>query len=304
MTLRHMRVFVSVFRQGSITRAAEELHLTQPAVSLSVKELENYYGIKLFERYGRRIFPTEGAKMFYGYAVHIISLFDEMETRVRSWDERGILRVGASITVGTFILPQLAARAREKMPGLRVEAVVCNSAEVEAAILDNRVDLGLIEAGPSSAELAAIPFMEDALCAIAAPGHPLAGKEGVTLRELASYPFLMREKGSAGREVLDAALALRGIAVRPVWESASTQAIVHGVSVGLGIAVLPSLLVRRDIAEGTVAEIGLRHPIRRQLHILHHKNKFISRSIGNFIALCRDYGAENPLPPAETGGNG
>lgn len=190
------------------------------------------------------------------------------------------------------------------MPGLRVEAVVCNSAEVEAAILDNRVDLGLIEAGPSSAELAAIPFMEDALCAIAAPGHPLAGKEGVTLRELASYPFLMREKGSAGREVLDAALALRGIAVRPVWESASTQAIVHGVSVGLGVAVLPSLLVRRDIAEGTVAEIGLRHPIRRQLHILHHKNKFISRSIGNFIALCRDYGAENPLPPAETGGNG
>ena len=112
MTLRHMRVFVSVFRQGSITRAAEELHLTQPAVSLSVKELENYYGIKLFERYGRRIFPTEGAKIFYGYAVHIISLFDEMETRVRSWDERGILRVGASITVGTFILPQLAARAR------------------------------------------------------------------------------------------------------------------------------------------------------------------------------------------------
>ncbi len=116
MTLRHMRVFVSVFRQGSITRAAEELHLTQPAVSLSVKELENYYGIKLFERYGRRIFPTEGARIFYGYAVHIISLFDEMETRVRSWDERGILRVGASITVGTFSCPSWPPAPGKRCP--------------------------------------------------------------------------------------------------------------------------------------------------------------------------------------------
>lgn len=291
MTLRHMRIFLSVFQHSSVTRAAEELHLTQPSVSISVKELESYYGLRLFERYGRRIVPTEGGKMLYDYALHIVSLFDEMETRVRSWDEKGVLRVGASITIGTHILPELAVRCQEALPGLRLEAKVCNSGEVEASILDNRVDLGLIETAPASADLTAVPFMEDSLQAVAPCGHPLAGKEGVSLAELAGYPLLMREKGSAGRDILEAAFALRGIQVSPLWESASTQAIVQGVAGGLGLAILPEPLVRRDIAEGRLMPVWLHRPIRRTFHILYHKNKYLSRNLQAFIALCRGYGA-------------
>ena len=190
------------------------------------------------------------------------------------------------------------------MPGLRVEAVVCNSAEVEAAILDNRVDLGLIEAGPSSAELAAIPFMEDALCAIAAPGHPLAGKEGVTLRELASYPFLMREKrerrpGGPGRRPRPAGdCRPAGLGKRQHPGDCPRR---FGGAGGCGPAFPASPAGYRGRDGGGNRPAASDPP---PAHILHHKNKFISRSIGNFIALCRDYGEENPLPPAETGGNG
>ena len=106
MTLRHMKIYVAVFHHSNITKAAEELHLAQPSVSLAIKELEEYYGIRLFERMGRRILPTEGGKEFYGYALHIVSLFDEMEKKVRNWDTIGNLRVGASVTIGTQLLPE------------------------------------------------------------------------------------------------------------------------------------------------------------------------------------------------------
>ena len=105
MTLRHMKIFTAVFRHSNITKAADELHLAQPSVSVAVKELEEYYGIRLFERFGRRIFPTETAKEFYGYALHIVSVFEEMEKKIRNWDTLGVIRIGASITIGTHILP-------------------------------------------------------------------------------------------------------------------------------------------------------------------------------------------------------
>ena len=287
MTLRHLKIFVSVFCHSSITKASSELHLAQPSVSVAIRELEDYYGVRLFDRLGRRIVPTEEGKVFYGYASHILSAFDEMETQVRNSDRLGILRVGASITIGTCLLPELVKRCQAKLPGLRIVVSVCNSAEVETAVLTNQVDVGLIETNPSSDDFTALPFMEDSLCAIAAPGHPLAGEKPVTLSDLAQYPFLMREKGSAGREILDAAFALQGLSVQPVWESASTGAIVQAVAQGLGVAVLPLMLVQRDLHSGLVVALPLRPQICRTLHILYHKNKFLTGSLQTFIHLCQ-----------------
>ena len=119
MTLRHMKIYVSVFRLSSMTKAAEELHLAQPSVSLAVRELEDYYGIRLFERIGRHISSTEAGKEFYSYAVHIVSLFEEMEKKIRNWDTLGILRIGSSITIGTRILPSLIARCQTAFPDLK-----------------------------------------------------------------------------------------------------------------------------------------------------------------------------------------
>ena len=179
MTLRHMKIYVCVFRHSSITRAAEELHLAQPSVSLSVKELEEYYGVRLFERIGRRIYPTECGKQFYEYALHIVSLFDEMEQKIRNWDTLGTLRIGASITIGTHILPSLIRRYQPLYPDLRVEVSVRQSAYIEQSILDSSIDIGLIENTPEDPDLKCIPFMEDSLCAIASPGADGAG--GISL---------------------------------------------------------------------------------------------------------------------------
>ncbi len=287
MTLRHMKIFVTVFQQDSITGAARELHLAQPSVSLAIKELENYYGLRLFERIGRHISPTEGGKEFYGYAVHIVSLFQEMEKKMKNWDAVGSIRIGTSITIGTHILPALTRRFQREYPKLHLEAIISKSSDIEQHILNNSIDIGLIETQPEHPELTFIPFMEDTMCAIVPCHHPLTRQTDVSLSQLAEYPFLMREHGSAGREILDAALSLQKISVRPVWESSSTQAIVRGVSEGIGVAVLPYLLVERDIREELVAMVPLTEPIRRNLNIIYHKSKYLTPNMLAFIDLCQ-----------------
>lgn len=290
MTLRHIRIFVSVYQKNSITKAAQELHLAQPSVSLAIRELEDYYGIRLFDRIGRHISPTDCGMQFYEYAVHIAALFDEMEKKMRNWDTLGTLRVGASITIGTHILPVLIRTYQERFPELTIEVQVNKSASVEAALIHSEIDLGLIETRPSHPDLCAIPFMKDSMCAIVAPGHSLTKKKAASLSEMTQFPFLMREKGSAGRELLDAAFSLQQLTVLPRWESTSTQALVKAVAEGLGVAILPYLLVKKDIEEATVCQVPLMQPITRDLNIIYHKSKFLTENMQSFIQHCKKYG--------------
>ena len=292
MTLRHMKIFEAVFRHSNITKAAEELHLAQPSVSVAVRELEEYYGICLFERLGRRIVPTELGKEFYGYALHIVSLLDEMEQKIRNWDALGVIRIGASITIGTHILPPLLKQYQALYPELRTEVTIGKSAVIEQHILENKIDIGLIENQSEHPDINVLPFMEDYMQAIVAPDHPLAKYSQVTLEQLAQYPFLMREKGSAGREILDACFALEQITVHPLWESASTQAIVRGVAEGLGVAVLPCLLVRKNIEEHTVKMIPFPQPLTRKLNLIWHRSKYLTDNMNAFIELCKKSGSE------------
>lgn len=290
MTLRHMRIFVCAFQHSSITKAAEELHLAQPSVSLAVKELEEYYGIRLFERMGRRIYPTEVGKEFYGYALHIVSLFDSMEQRIKNWDTLGVLRVGTSITIGTHILPQLVKQYQQQYPDIRIEVMISNSSDIEEHVLNNTVDLGLIENKPEHTAIHALPFMRDELCAIVPCHSPLASQSSVTLSQLAEFPFLMREKGSAGREILDLCFSMRQLSVHPLWESTSTQAIVKGVEEGIGVAVLPYLLVERDIKDKVVKMLPFEQPLVRDLHIIYHQSKYLTTSMNRFIDQCQRFG--------------
>ena len=288
MTLRHLKIFVSVYQNRGFTRAGQELHLAQPSVSLAIRELEEYYGVRLFERIGRRIYPTVQGEDFYGYAIHIVSLFDEMEKKVRNWDTLGTLRIGTSITIGTRILPRLLKEFSAQFPQTETRAVICNSAAIEQQLLDSRIDLGLIETRPEHPELLSEPFMQDSLCAVLPSGHVLAARKAVTLSELSAYPFFMREEGSAVREVLKARLSLEQLSVQPAWESTSTQAIVQGVAAGLGVSVLPLLMVRKDITEGTVQGLSLDPPLNRELHVVYHKSKYLTANMQAFIRLCRE----------------
>lgn len=287
MTLRHIRIFLSVFQNNGITKAAQELHIAQPSVSLAVKEMEEYYGTKLFDRIGKKIYPTQNGRRLYDYALKICGLFDEANRSVKNPDTLGEIRIGASITTGTKLLPDILKRYKTIRPEITVTAVVGNSDEIEKKVLANEIDVGFTEKQPQSPEILAEPFGADRLCAVAARGGTLAGAKRVTPEQLSREPFLTREKGSAVREITDAYFAVAGLTITPVMESTGTQALLNAAERGIGVAILPYLLAKERLDSGTLCEIPLVPEIKRDLNIIRHKSKFLSPAVEEFCALWK-----------------
>lgn len=292
MTLRHLRIFVTVYQELSMTKASGKLHLAQPSVSLAVKELEQYYGICLFDRISRKLYPTQEGEKLYDYALHIVSLFDEMEEHISDAKTTGTVRAGASVTIGNFLMPGLVERFRGMFPDVNVQVTVNNSEFLETAILNNQLDFALTEGRIEHPQIRREPFMDDQVCFICPPLHPLLdmGGEEITFEMLAECPFVLRERGSAGREIVEEIMKYRQLQLKIVWESLSTQAIVRAVSKNIGISALPYMLVEKDIEEGNVARIPFDVPaMHREFAVICHQNKYLSSSAREFIRMVKEY---------------
>lgn len=288
MTLRHLRIFTEVFRAQSVTAAAQTLHLTQPAVTRAVQELERHYGVRLFERIRRRISPTDSGRRLYARAVHILDAFDRMEAELRDWDAQGLVRVGATVTLGSTLLPGLAERFSRENPRIDLRVTVANGDAIAAGLAENRLDVGLLEGRVSVPELHCEEIGSDRLCLVIPAGHPLAAREEVTLQELARMPLLVRERGSTARTLLEETLEANGLTLAPAWESASAEAILQAVGRGLGVSVLPEQVAAASVREGLVCTrpvVGA--PFERRRVLAWHRDKYLTKSMRRFIALVR-----------------
>ena len=298
MTIRHMIIFRIVCENGyNSTKAAEVLHMTQPAVSLAIKELEQYYGVHLFDRIGRRLQITDAGQHFLQYAIHISDLFSDMETGLRDWDSKGVLRIGASITIGSQFLPNYVKAFSELCPELDVRVTVEQSERLEQKILANELDCALIEGIAHDPNIVSEAYMEDHLSVICGTDKGWAQGQVISIEDFQRQRFLLREKGSGTREVFDRVITQAGIHVTPVWEAMSTTALVNAVINGLGIAVLPHRMILPALRQGLICTVkvdGL--SFSRNFHIIHHKDKFLTASAKKFIALCKDYEYDYPLP--------
>lgn len=287
MTLRHLKIFVAVCKSKGITSAAKKLHIAQPSVSLAIKELEVYYGVRLFDRISKKIYITETGKQFLSYAQHIVSLFDELEKGFKNWDTIGTLRIGTSITIGNFLLPEYVKMFQELHPQIKVHAIIDNSAVIEEHIISNDVDFALIEGTVHNNNIITKKFMEDELVFICGANHPLAARDCIEVEELRKYEFILREKGSGGRELFESTMYIHNIEIKPICESISTQAIIRAVSEGYGLSVLPYLMVRNALRSGIIKKIEIKDiSLNRQYYIIRHKNKFLTPAASDFIKLC------------------
>ncbi len=297
MTIRHMRIFLEVCRTMNVTRAAENLYMTQPAVSRSIREIEKNYGVRLFERLNQRLYLTESGRRMHAYAVHIVDTFDRMEREMTDGDERGILRVGASITLGNYDLPALIQKMRQEKPELRVQATVANAGTLEDMLLDNRLDIALIEGAVTSKELVTNPFAQDKLLLILPPDHELTRKNTLFLSDLMRYDLLLREKGSSGRSFLNTVFESQGLTLSPLWESASTQALVRAVAANVGLSILPEKLVQNALSGGRVVTRPIQDAsLTRICHIVWHRNKYLSPSLLRFMELAEGKNVGDVVP--------
>lgn len=283
-----MKIFIAVCDFKSVTEAAKKLGLTQPAVSLAIKELETYYSICLFDRISRKLFITEDGKQFLQYARQIVSLFDEMEKEFKNCDSLKLLRIGSSITIGTCLLPQYVKQFQTQYPQIKIQATIDNSSIIEEKILKSKLDFALIEGFTHSENILSHSFLKDELVLVCGANHALAGKSEISIHELASQTFILREKGSGTRELFDSTLFTQGITVTPAWESISTEAIINAVVSGIGVSVLPYRLVKNDLDEHRLKRIKIKNiEFKRNFNVIYHKDKHSSKSALAFIHMCQ-----------------
>ena len=219
MTLRHMKIFLAVYQTQHITKAAQQLRMTQPAVTRAIQEIESYYGIRLFERINRKLYITQTGTMFYTYAVHIVDSFDQMEKGLRDWDQLGLLRVGTTIALGTDLLPRVLVRFQQSHSNLQIRSVVSNGADLQQALLDNELDFAVMEGSVGQEELARRAIAPDRLVLILPPDDPRAHQERLELKDLAQDSLLLRDKGSVGRAFVERVLPCMNCPWCPPWRA-------------------------------------------------------------------------------------
>ncbi|MDD2884857.1 MAG: LysR substrate-binding domain-containing protein [Dechloromonas sp.] len=289
MADRRLQVFHAVAKHLSFTRAADALFMTQPAVTFQIRQLEEQYATRLFERRHAGISLTPAGEIVLEYAARILDLSDEMEIRLGelTGDMRGPLLVGASTTIAEFMLPRVLGEFNALYPQVRARLIVANSEVIEGRVSERSLDVGLIEALAKNGALDSQVCCEDELVVICAPDYPLAEAGGpLCAVDLVDYEFISREPGSGTREMTDAYFEAQGVAssqLKTQMELGSPEALKGVVATGLGFAIVSRAVVEKECRLGELCAFSLNPPLKRNLYLVHPKERFQSRLVTTFM---------------------
>lgn len=259
VNLDQLRIFEAVAQSRSFTRAAEMVHLTQPGISKHIKQMEQYFGVPLFDRAGRKVALTQAGAMLFEATQEIMAVIGAAERHID--DLKGLrggrLRLGSSFPVGVYILPRVLAEFRRRYPAVEVALEICLSEAVEAKLLANELDLGLVSHNTRDPRLVARAFLRDELVAIAPPGHKWAKKRRIAPQELAGETFIVAAQGAGTRAVVEERLRALGITVTSLLEFGNLEGVKHAVEAGLGVSVQAHRVVQREVEAGSLHAIRL-----------------------------------------------
>jgi len=292
-TLRQLRTFAEVARRASFTGAAKALHLTQPAVSMQVRQLEDAAGLPLFEQVGRRVQLTGAGRELFGYATRVGELLREAEEAMTALKgiAGGELAI-AVVSTAKYFAPRLLAEFRSRHPEVRLRLAVSNREAVVRELAANDIDLAIMGRSPRGMDTEATAFARHPIAIIAAPGHALAGRKRVPLERLAGETFVIRERGSGTRAAMEHVFAERGFRPRDVLEMSSNETIKQAVMAGMGVAFLSMHTIGLELKAGrlvTLPVAGL--PVMRDWHIVHRRQKRLSPAASSFKAFLLADGA-------------
>jgi len=285
MNLNHLAIFHAVAETRGISLGAQRLHISQPAVSKQIQELERSLGTKLFDRVPRGVRLTESGELLAIYARRLFALEAEAETALAELRglERGKLAIGASLTIGGYLLPEVLARFHQRYPGIELAVEIANTEEIQTRLLDSMLDIGLTEGFMEHPELEVSEFYQDEMVVIVPPGHSLLRESHVTPERLCEEPFLMREEGSGTRAVVERAFAEQSLTPRAVMSLGSIEAIKRAVAAGIGVAVVSTLTVTLEVKTGTLAILRVKDmKVRRPLHVLRLRGRHMTRATQAF----------------------
>ncbi|RAV19934.1 selenium metabolism-associated LysR family transcriptional regulator [Paenibacillus contaminans] len=294
INFHQLHIFYTVAEKGSFSSAAQALHMTQPAVTMQVQSLEEQLGVKLFVRTTKKIELTEAGRELMPYARRSIELIQETESAMASYCHKltGRLHLGASLTVGEYMLPRLLGPFNEEYPQISVSLKVINTTQIVEEIAQHTLNFGLVEALVDHPDMQSDAVLSDELKLIVPSGHPLAKQTKITMEDALSYPFVLREKGSGTRRVMEEELLRRGVdprGMRIVMELGSTGAVKSAVEANLGLSILSQSAVKHEVALGIVQarEIeGIR--FTRSFYAVRLKSALLPMAAITFLEFLRE----------------
>jgi DNA-binding transcriptional LysR family regulator len=294
MADRRLQVFHTVARLLSFTKAAETLHMTQPAVTFQVRQLEEHFNTRLFDRTHNRISLTDAGRNVYAYADRIFELYSEMENAVReiTGEISGAVTIGASTTIAEYMLPTLLGDFKERYPEVTIHLKVSNSEGIVSMVENNAIDLGVVESPVGNKNLVVETCKRDQLVAIVPPNHALANQDKVAFSSLLEYPFICREEGSGTREVINDYLGHQAectLGLKVAMELGSPEAVKGAVEAGMGVSVVSRATIQKELRLGTLVAVNLDPPLDRPFSFVHQKQKFRLRVMEELLEFARAY---------------
>ena len=294
MSDRRLQVFHAVARLLSFTKAAEVLHMTQPAVTFQIRQLEEQFDTRLFDRAHNRVSLTEAGHMAFEYAEAIFEKYSEMENAIReiTGNISGSLTLGASTTISEYMLPSLLGDFNQKNPEVLLKLRVSNTEGIVSMVENNVIDLGIVEGPVTNKNLLAEICRKDELVVAVPADHELADKKSISVKEMLNYPFICREEGSGTREVIVEYLKAQGFgkhALKACLELGSPEAVKGAIEAGMGISVLSSVSVSKELKLGMLKAIPLDPPLSREFSFVRQRQKFRVRTMEELLDFARSY---------------
>jgi DNA-binding transcriptional LysR family regulator len=294
MSDRRLQVFHAVARVLSFTKAAESLNMTQPAVTFQVRQLEEDFNTRLFDRGHNKISLTDAGKVVESYCTKIFDLYGDMQESVKrlTGDNSGDITIGASTTIAEYMLPALLGDFKGTFPDVKIRLKVANTASIVSMVEDNAIDLGIVEGETNNKLLLVEGCQVDRLVVITAPEHELANHTSIEPATLLEYPFIFREAGSGTRAVIAEFLKKAGLEenqLKAALELGSTEAIKGAVEAGMGISVVSEATITKELKLETLCAIELTPSLNRHFSFVRQRQKFRSRMMDELFQFARAY---------------
>ena len=297
-TLHQLKIFGMVARHRSMTKAAEELHMTQPAVSIQIKQLQETVGIPLIEVIGRQVYLTEAGRQLHQVQQSITNEIESFSAAVSQLKGglEGTLTISAASTAKYF-LPYLLGEFRQRYPQIQISLKVTNRDEVLGHLNSNEYDLAILTQVPDDKSIVANPFLENPLVMCSTPDHPFAGVSDINIQQLKNEPFIYREPGSGTRMVLERYLEAHHISVVPTMELGTNEAVKQAIMGGIGISLISKLSLENELQLNKISILDVQNlPIMTHWHTLYKKEKNLSPVTENFLSFLKEINISRLLP--------
>lgn len=292
MNIRKLSIFYETAKCLNMSKVAKELHISQPSISQSISDLESEVNVKLFDRIGKKLYLTYEGEIFFQYVRRILNLYDEAIIEINSFskDNIGKIVVGATSTIGTYVMPYIVKKFKEIAENIEIEVVIDNMSTIEYLVLHNKVDIALIEGNIISDELLVKEIWTDELVFISGSNYKLKNNKYLTKAELENAKLIIREKSSGPRQIFDLFVSSEKIICKNFIELSTTEAIINYVKLNMGIGCIPYIAVKQ---KEKLEELNIHKfvdaKIERSLNMVIHIDKHVSKIMSYFIKFCEKF---------------